>query len=208
MSKSSLKNLIFDLGGVIINLDTQASVRAFSNLGNIVEDPDISIYTLQLFIDYEKGFISDQEFRNRLSQKLNNCSFEEIDRAWNCMLLDIPPIRLDFLRSLKEKYRMFLLSNTNGIHIEKVNKILKDVCGQEDFSCFFEKTYYSHIMKKRKPDFEIFEQVLNENNLLAEETLFIDDSAVNLNGAEHLGIQTLLVTSEKSLFDFFDYDRS
>jgi putative hydrolase of the HAD superfamily len=63
-------------------------------------------------------------------------------------------------------------------------------------------------MKKRKPDFEIFEQVLNENNLLAEETLFIDDSAVNLNGAEHLGIQTLLVTSEKSLFDFFDYDRS
>jgi putative hydrolase of the HAD superfamily len=93
LSKSSLKNLIFDLGGVIINLDTQASVRAFSNLGNIVEDPDISIYTLQLFIDYEKGFISDQEFRNRLSQKLNNCSFEEIDRAWNCMLLDIPPIQ-------------------------------------------------------------------------------------------------------------------
>jgi putative hydrolase of the HAD superfamily len=124
------------------------------------------------------------------------------------MLLDIPPSRLEFLRFLKDHYRMFLLSNTNQIHLDQVNKILHDVCGKKDFLHFFERTYYSHLMKKRKPDYEIFEQVLIENNLLAEETLFIDDSSENLHGASSLGIKTLLVTSEKSLFDFFDYDRS
>lgn len=206
--KSSLKNLIFDLGGVIINLDTQATVNAFAKLGKIADDDSISIYSLELFKNYEKGLISDQEFRNELKSKLSNCSPEEIDLAWNCMLLDIPPVRLDFLKSLKDNYRLFLLSNTNQIHLDQVNLILKDVCGEADFSSFFERAYYSHLMKKRKPDVEIFEQVLAENNLIAEETLFIDDNADNLKGAAMLGIQTLLVTSEKSLFDFFDYGRS
>jgi glucose-1-phosphatase len=86
--------------------------------------------------------------------------------------------------------------------------LLNEVCGEADFSCFFDKAYYSHLMKKRKPEIEIFEQVLNENNLSAEETLFIDDSQENLKGAARIGIQTLLVTSQNSLFEYFRYDRS
>ncbi len=208
MKKSSLKNLIFDLGGVIINLDTQATINAFSYLGKITDDDKISIYSLELFKNYEKGLIDDNEFRDALRLKLNNCENNAIDLAWNSMLLDIPTARLEFLRWLKGQYRLFLLSNTNQIHLDQVNKILNKVCGEEDFSSFFEKTYYSHIVKKRKPDLEIFEQVLHENNLMAEETLFIDDSPDNLKGATILGIQTLWVDSEATLFNFFDYGRS
>lgn len=210
MSKSSdkkVKNLIFDLGGVIINLDTHATVEAFSKLGQLCEE-GVSIYSLDILKNYEKGLITDEEFRQQLTEKLNRCSIDEVDTAWNSMLLDIPLERLHFLRSLKKEYRMFLLSNTNKIHLDQVNNILNKACGEANFSSFFEKTYYSHLMKKRKPDPEIFEQVLTENNLTAEETLFIDDNLGNLHGAESLGIKTLLVTSEKSLFDYFNYDRS
>lgn len=208
MIKSSIKNLIFDLGGVIVNLDTNATVKALAKLGKLTDDDTVSIYSLDFFKNYEKGLISDEEFRKQLQQKLHNCSVNELQAAWNSMLLDIPPARLEFLRSLREKYRMFLLSNTNQIHIDQVNVILKDACGAEDFSHFFDKAYYSHQLKMRKPDTEIYKHVLEENNLSAEETLFIDDNAENLRGAEQLGIHTLLVTSEKSLFDFFNYDRS
>jgi glucose-1-phosphatase len=206
--KSSIKNLIFDLGGVIINLDTGATVKALSQLGKLTNDETVSIYSLEFFKNYEKGLISDEDFRNQLQLKLNHCSAAELTTAWNSMLLDIPPARLELLRWLRKEYRMFLLSNTNQIHINQVNIILKDVCGAEDFSHFFDKAYYSHQIKMRKPDTEIYKHVLEENELTAEETLFIDDNAENLRGAEQLGINTLLVTSEKSLFDFFNYDRS
>jgi glucose-1-phosphatase len=206
--KSSIKNLIFDLGGVIINLDTGATVKAFSQLGRLTDDDTVSIYSLEFFKNYEKGLISDEEFRKQLQLKLNNCSAAELTTAWNSMLLDIPPARLEFLQWLRQDYRMFLLSNTNQIHIDQVNIILKDICGAEDFSHFFDKAYYSHQVKMRKPDKEIYQHVLEENKMAAEETLFIDDNAENLRGAEQLGINTLLVTSEKSLFDFFNYDRS
>ena len=208
MIKSSIKNLIFDLGGVIVNLDTDATVKALAKIGMLTDDDTISIYSLDFFKNYEKGLISDEEFQKHLQQKLNNCSVTELHAAWNSMLLDIPPVRLEFLKWLRKNYRMFLLSNTNQIHIDRFNIILKDVCGAEDFSHFFDKAYYSHQMKMRKPDTEIYKQVLEENNLLADETLFIDDNAENLRGAEQLGIHTLLVTSEKSLFEFFNYDRS
>ncbi|CAN5159361.1 HAD family phosphatase [soil metagenome] len=208
MIKSSIKNLIFDLGGVIINLDTSATVKALGKLGKITDDETVSIYTLEFFRNYEKGLISDEEFRQQLQLKLSNCSAADINLAWNSMLQDIPPGRLEFLKWLRNNYRMFLLSNTNQIHIDQVNIILKNVCGAADFSHFFDKTYYSHQLKMRKPDTEIFKHVLEENILAAEETLFIDDSAENLTGAEKLGIHTLLVTSENSLFDFFNYGRS
>ncbi len=208
MIKSFIKNLIFDLGGVIINLDTNATVKALEKLGKLTDDDSISIYSLEFFRNYEKGLLSDEEFSKQLQKKLNNCSTEDLITAWNSMLLDIPPARLEFLKWLRKNYRMFLLSNTNQIHIDQVNIILKDVCGAEDFSHFFDKAYYSHQLKMRKPDTEIFEHVLEENKLEAEETLFIDDSAENLKGAEQLGIKTLLVTTESSLFDYFNYGRS
>lgn len=204
MLQSSIKNLIFDLGGVIIGLNPSLTIQALAKLGNMEEAKAGEVYlSHQAFKLYETGLISCQEFREELKTLLNTTVDEDIDKAWNMMLLEIPMRKLQFLKELKEKYRLFLLSNTNHIHLTSVNNILKKVSGDADFSYYFDKVYYSHLMQKRKPDAEIFEQVLVENNLVPEETLFIDDTMENIQGAAALGIQTLHVTSDSILFDFF-----
>ena len=184
------KAIIFDLGGVIINLNYQATAQAFKDLG--IKDFD-NVYSKQkqqlLFDDFEKGVIAVESFRAAIRKHLTKVvTNDEIDTAWNAMLLDIPVYRMQWLEELAKQYRIFLLSNTNEIHIKAFTQILITTYGKNIFESTFEKIYYSSRMKMRKPDAEIFEFVLNENNLSANQTLFVDDSEQHIKGAEKVGL--------------------
>ncbi len=199
--QSMIKNIIFDLGGVILNIDFTRSVEAFRKLGI---DDIAEIYTgysqSKFFDLYDKGLISDNDFINELKKNIpSNVSKHQIIDAWNAMILDFPADRIELLQKLKKKYRLFLLSNTNSIHFPVYNNQLKEIYEISDLSELFENTYYSFRIGMRKPDVDFFKLVLNENNLKAEETLFVDDSPLNTEAAEKLGINALEYNPEESL---------
>lgn len=199
----SVKNIIFDLGGVILNIDYSLTANAFEKLG--IKD-FTTIYSQaaqqQLFDGFEKGIVSSEKFRTELKKFLvKGITDAEIDCAWNAMLLDLPVARLHFLGRLKQHYRIFLLSNTNTIHITAYSAYLNNSFGVSNLSHLFEREYYSYEIGMRKPDAEIFEFVLNENNLCAEETLFIDDSPQHIVGATGVGINAILLENEKTILD-------
>jgi putative hydrolase of the HAD superfamily len=198
---SAIKNIIFDLGGVIIHLAYERTREAFMALG--VKDFD-AIYNKSrqsgFFDAFDKGRISPEDFRNEIRKYIPDTrSDKEIDAAWDAMLLDIPEIKLVLLKQLKSKYRTFLLSNTNEIHISNFSDALHRRYGTSDFTPYFEECYYSCRLGMRKPDAEIFEFVLEKNGLIAEETLFVDDSVQHIAGAAQLGINTILFEQNTSL---------
>src|SRR3954468_17258516 len=141
--------------------------------------------------------MDDQSFRQYLKQIYKvDASDEAIDVCWNAMLLGIPLVKLKLLQRLKDTYTVLLLSNTNEIHLSYINNvILPGVTGERSLDLYFHKAYYSHRMLMRKPEPEIFEYVLKENQLNAEETLFLDDNASNIEGAASVGIKTVHVTT-------------
>ncbi|MBK7965813.1 MAG: HAD family phosphatase [Bacteroidetes bacterium] len=198
--KSNFYNaIIFDLGGVIIDLDYQRTTAAFVKLG--LENFD-DIYSKakqsNLFDDFEKGIMSEDGFRSELKKHLpENTSDYEIDQAWNAMLIDIPVHRVEFIKKLGQKYRIFLLSNTNQIHVKAFSKMADDIFGENNFLEVFEKHYLSCEMGMRKPDAEIFEKVLSENNLDRSKTLFIDDSKQHIEGALKIRIHAELLNVER-----------
>lgn len=206
INPNKIKNIIFDLGGVIINIDYALLIEAFSKIGL----PHFEAYFSQkeqkkLFDLYEKGMISSQDFREELKKQCKPGTTDaEIDTAWNAMLLDLSKERLDVLLDTKNKYRTFLLSNTNEIHMIFINNYLKQQYKIDNLEKHFEKVYLSYEVKMRKPDAEIFELVLNQNNLSKEETLFIDDSVQHIESANKLGISTILLDVKKqSIGDLF-----
>jgi HAD superfamily hydrolase (TIGR01509 family) len=200
-----IKNLIFDLGGVIINLDVVRTFRAFADLAQCsVEEVKSKVSQHTFFNEYEKGMLDDNEFRYNIRAFLNNkVTDAQIDSAWNAMLLDIPKEKYQLLLKLKSRYRVFLLSNTNNIHLQSVNQIVFSDTGRSGLAHYFHKDYYSHLMKMRKPDSEIFEHVLLENNLVAHETYFLDDNSENIQGAKSVGIQTAHITSPAMVLSLF-----
>jgi len=194
----TFENIIFDLGGVIINLDYHRTAQAFIDLGlkNFNEIYSKAQQT-HLFDDFEKGIMPPENFRAELRKYLpSETTDEQIDQAWNAMLLDIPVHRVEWLRKVGEKYRIFLLSNTNTIHVDAFTKMADSVYGKGEFECVFEKHYYSCQMGMRKPDAEIFERVLLENNLDKSKTLFIDDSIQHVEGAIRTGLYAELLKLE------------
>ncbi|MCB0479836.1 MAG: HAD family phosphatase [Flavobacteriales bacterium] len=204
MNLDGIKNIIFDLGGVVLNIDYHLTEEAFYMLG--ISKEQIMYSKLEqggLFDDLETGRISPSEFRNELREfSFLGLTDLEIDNAWNALLLDLPKKRIDLLKSLKPKYRTFLLSNTNKIHFNAYSSNLKQEHGMDGLESLFEKTYYSHNLGLRKPQPEIFKLVLDENGLKADETLFIDDSEQHIKAAQSLGIRTHHITGEEvvSLF--------
>ena len=200
-STVNVNTIIFDLGGVIINLDYNRTANAFKALG--VDEFDV-IYSQKkqerLFDDFEKGSVSPEQFRTVLKQYINKpVSDLEIDQAWNAMLLDIPVEKMELLNQLRNKYRIFLLSNTNIIHVKAFTAIVENAYGLNAFEKVFEKVYYSCFLNMRKPDQEIFELVINENKLNKEETVFIDDSLQHVEGARRTGIHGIHLTNTNSL---------
>ncbi|MBA9077526.1 MULTISPECIES: HAD family hydrolase [Rufibacter] len=193
MNFSSIKNIIFDLGGVIINIDYALSTDALKAYSKTADQVDFSQKAQsELFDLYERGDITCAEFRDGLRREYDiEATDEQIDMAWNTMLLDIPAERIELLRSLKKHYKLFLLSNTNAIHMKAFNQTVQDCFGMPSLDSLFDKPYYSHLVRRRKPGAEVFEQILAENGLQAEETLFIDDSIQHIEGAKMVGLQTL-----------------
>lgn len=193
-----IKNIIFDLGGVIIDIDYNLAATAFKKLG-IVDFDNFYSKAKQstLFDDFEKGVISNAEFRSNLRQYLSDTITDhQIDAAWNAMLKGIPSHRVDFLQKVAQKYRIFLLSNTNRIHIDAFTQYNDEKFGKGYFEGLFEYCYFSSDIAMRKPDAEIFDFVLSENGLLKEETIFIDDSIQHIQGASSTGLHAELLKVE------------
>jgi putative hydrolase of the HAD superfamily len=193
-----IKNIIFDLGGVIIDIDYNLAAAAFKKLGIVDFDNFYSkAKQSSLFDDFEKGLISNSDFRASLRQYLpESVTDHQIDEAWNAMLLGIPSHRVDFLQKVANKYRVFLLSNTNRIHIDAFTQYNDEKFGKGYFEDIFEYCYFSSDIAMRKPDAEIFEFVLTENGLTKEETIFIDDSIQHVQGALSTGIYAELLKVE------------
>ena len=203
MNFNTIKNIIFDLGNVIINIDFDLTYQAFAKITNKnLEEVYNSFDKLDLWDKYEKGQLSNQEFINTLREALEiTVDDKEIIAAWNALLLDIPQKRIDRILALKKKYRIFILSNTSDLHILDVNRILKETRGIENLRHLVEKLYYSYEMGMRKPSDEIYLSVLKDSNLAAEETLFLDDNFDNVIGARKIGIHAIHVT-DKDLCDY------
>lgn len=180
-----IENIIFDFGDVFINLDKQATAREMQVYGFKNLTPDLEV----LFKDYEKGLITTEHFLNQTNNLFPKASRLDLIHAWNSIILDFPEQRLKFIEKLaKEKdYRLFLLSNTNELHIEYVKQKMGNTRYVRFKNCF-EKFYLSHEINLRKPEPAIFEYVLNSNNLIPEKTFFVDDSEEHTSSAAELGI--------------------
>ncbi len=196
-----IKNLIFDFGNVIFEIDFKKAQQSFTNLG--IDDVDAFFAHKahsSVFDDLETAKISPANFREEIRILVNKplLTDNQIDNAWNSLLIGSFKENHDLLLRMRKKYRTFLLSNSNEIHYNWIMSYLKREFELENYDDYFEKVYFSQQMKLRKPNKEIFEQVLNENNLNPTETLFIDDSPQHIEGAKKLGIQTLLMTEKPS----------
>ena len=193
-NQPAIRNIIFDYGGVIVDLYPQRTENAFSELGIVDFNRHFNILKqTTLFDRLETGKVTASEFRNQLNLALHaNFTDQQIDDAWNAMLGGIRKEKFDLLQEVKSNYRTFLLSNTNCIHLEKLTGYLMEAHGRHNLDAFFEKVYYSFLVGLRKPDAAIFLKVIRDNNLLPGETLFIDDSPQHVAGAKAAGLQALL----------------
>ena len=180
-----IKNIIFDFGDVFIDLDKEATLRMLIRQGFGGVTPEI----MELFISYETGLISTELFIGSARKWVPGATYAQLVTAWNAILLDFPLYRLEFIEQLARngKYRLFLLSNTNAMHLECVVHKMGDKQYRRFTGCF-EQCYFSHEVHLRKPDREIFLHILEENQLDPKQTLFIDDTEEHIRTAELLGI--------------------
>lgn len=194
-----LKNIIFDLGGVILDIDYSAPIREFAklNMHNLesiysIAQPD-PMYSL-----YETGKISTEEFMNYLqSRSPEGTSPTDILHAWNSILIGLPPHRIEILKQLKQHYRLFLLSNINELHIDGFEAMYCQHFPESSLHDVMDGVYYSCRIGKRKPEAASFLHIINEHGLDLNETLFIDDSADNVAGALQVGLLTRRVIPEQ-----------
>lgn len=200
-----IKNIIFDFGGVILNIDHSLPEKKFKELG--IKNFD-QLYSQalqdQLFDKLEKGLISPDTFRNEIRKHIPiEVTDKEIDDAWNSIILDLPSERINILEKLKGEYKTFLLSNTNKIHYDCYRANLENVHGYKSFDELFIKAYFSFEMGLQKPQAEIFEAIINENNLKTEETLFIDDTKRHIDGAAKVGLKTFYLEKGMDIVNLF-----
>ncbi|RKS98824.1 HAD family phosphatase [Flavobacterium sp. 123] len=192
--------IIFDFGDIFINLDKQATIDGLQKLGLSKWNADLD----QLNQQFEMGLISQEEFLLGFQKEIPNASIEEILTAWNAILLDFPLYRLEFLQMLSKKYRLFLLSNTDSIHIETFEQRTGASFYSDFYQCF-EKVYFSFEIGMRKPNPEIYNYVLNKHDLSAKRTLFIDDKKENTDAAQSIGIQVWnLQVGQEDVVHLFD----
>jgi len=203
LKRNNIEAVIFDLGGVIVNIDINAGFQRFKSIGiGLDQEPHHIIKNNDVFLRYEVGQISTEVFRDEL-RKISNQNFKdfEFDEAWNSIIKDFPIENISFLKRLKTEYRTFLMSNTNELHIKHCSQKLSDNFDCNKFDDLFEKVYYSHTSGMRKPNNDFFEHILNENGLKAENTLFVDDFIENIETANQLGIKTFHITNGCKIVD-------
>lgn len=198
------KAIIFDLGAVILNINYQNTIDEFTKLGvnNAATFYSKKVQT-NLFNQIETGMISSNEFLKALQKETKNANINQVEKAWNAMLLDLPEERIQLIEKLKKNnYSIYLLSNTNAIHIDAIKKQL----GERKWLAFcklFDKMYLSHELGLRKPDVKIFEYILNEQKLKAEEVFFIDDSPQHIASAKKIGIHCHHLLDDENIITLF-----
>lgn len=175
--------IIFDFGDVFINLEKEKSIEEFKKLG--LEGPNEELIAQNDL--FEKGHITEVQFVESFKKFLPDASIEDIVKAWNSIIGDFPEYRLEFLQLLATKYRLFLLTNTDSIHISRFEHNV-GISFYSDFYRCFEKVYYSYEMGLRKPQPEIFTTIMNKHDLSPKRTLFVDDKKENTDVAENLGL--------------------
>ena len=197
------KAIIFDLGAVILNINYQNTIDEFTKLGvtNAATFYSKKVQT-NLFNQIETGMISSNEFLTALQKETKNANINQVEKAWNSMLLDLPEERVKLIKKLKNNHSIYLLSNTNAIHIDAFKKQL----GHKNWLSFcelFDKMYLSHELGLRKPDVKIFEYILKEQKLKAEEVFFIDDSPQHIAGAKKIGIHCHHLLDDENIITLF-----
>lgn len=201
----SVKNLLFDFGGVIIDIDYRAVLSAFESLGlkNAEAFYQHDAHS-QLVESFEEGLLEEDVFRDAMIKEIGkDISAQQFDDAWNAIIKTIPPQRIELLKRLAENYNLYLLSNTNIIHYRKYMADFESVFGYS-FRDLFQKAYYSHEIKMRKPNLEIYQYVLTDAGIEGEETLFIDDSVINIEAAEKAGLKVLYKPQHEDVCKYFE----
>jgi glucose-1-phosphatase len=202
---NNISALIFDLGEVIIDVDTSKTVSAFKALAS---DEDFNLFSFShqaaFFSQFEMGLISEDEFRANLRSSLKtNVSDDALDFAWNKMLGDLPQEKLNILLQLKPDFRTFALSNTNSIHIRFINEFLHHRKPEDRLDNYFHHAYYSHHLKTRKPNENAYKKVMSLENLNPQQTLMIDDRIENLEAAARLGMRVFHMTDPALFYQLF-----
>lgn len=197
-----MKNILFDLGGVILDIDVQATLKRFYELefpSELLQYPNNM--TSDLFFRYETGKIGTVEFRNELRRiSGQDVSDEELDKAWNAMILRIPQERTQLLDRLKGRYKLYMLSNTSALHAPVFEQMYLKVAGKT-MKSLFEKVYYSFEIGWHKPDSEAWEHVIADAGIVPQETLFLDDNIHNIKASQELGFQAIHIHERTSLTD-------
>lgn len=206
-NNQKIKNIIFDYGNVLLDIDVKLTVKALRQLGLSEFNPnDIHPNNTDIFLDLELGNISTPEFLDYLRKMApgKNISDVELHYAWNMLIKPFDFSRFELLDKLREHYNIYLLTNTNLPHREYlVQKFNAENPANRDFESYFDKCFYSDAMHLRKPDIEIYKQVIEQTGIQAEQTLFIDDNAPNLEGAKLLGINTDHLVAPETVLDLF-----
>lgn len=203
---SEIKNLLLDLGGVVLNVDYHKMVDVFKEYGVMDFDKHFTQAKQVEIVDkFEEGKCSIEEFRNGIRDLVKvDLTDEQIDNAWFSMILDLPKERIELIGLLKLKYNVYLFSNTNELHIELLKKRYEEEFGFDIFQMLFTKAYFSNEIKMRKPHPESFQWLLNDAEIKAEETLFIEDSPQHIEGAKKVGLNTYWLTGGETINDLYD----
>jgi putative hydrolase of the HAD superfamily len=206
MKTADIETIIFDFGGVIIDIDPMLTMNEFARLGARELDPDeIQDMINTLVRRFERGIFTPEIFRQRMMDYLQfKASAQEFDDAWNALLFDIPKERVKVIEKAKKNYQIYLLSNSNEIHYDLYVRDLQLRFGYTEFDDLFEKAFFSFDLHMTKPDLEIYEFVIYQNGLDPSKTLFIDDTEENVLAARKLGLQGYLLRKPERVRDLFN----
>ncbi len=205
ITASKTKNIIFDLGGVLLNINPLLSLLELEKISGISQEELITkLASEQIFKKFETGSLDSAQFRRELCRIINtSASDSEIDRIWNKLILDIPVHRVNLLKELRENYKVYMLSNTNSIHFDYYSREFVENYGI-NLVDLFDHVYVSHEIGIHKPDTGIYTFVLENASIKASETVFIDDSLANIEAAEQLGIAGIHITNGRDVTSFFE----
>ena len=203
---AKIKNIIFDLGGVILDIDENIVYQELEKLGIPVSQLTHSKEFVDIMSKFDRGIYTAPTFRKKLKALIGQekMTDQKFDSIWNSMLLDIPRERIEAIEKIKKHYKIFLMSNTNEIHYDLYVRDLQLRFGYREFDELFNKSYFSFDIHLEKPDPRFFELILDHEQLLAEETLFIDDTATNIKAAKALGIKTYHIQRDELVRNLFD----
>lgn len=200
-----IKNIIFDFGGVVLDIDPQLTVDEFVKLGftdfDKLTTPE---FTEEIIGKFERGILTPEVFRTKLKTFFNlDITDQQLDYAWNSLLYDIPKERIEILEQVKNNYQIILLSNSNEIHYDLFVRDLQLRFGYREFDDLFHKSYFSFDTHLLKPNPEAYEFIINQHGLIPANTLFLDDKAENIEAAKKLGLKTYLLTKPERIRDIF-----